>query len=202
MTTQNIQTAQTAQTPTQGQTTQGTPQSIHEKLMHVRTELRSGKESHNGYGGYDYRNAEMMLSHIKPVLAKYGLTIDFTDDIVQVGTRYYVKTTVTVYDVKTGQRHSTTQYAREAETKKGMDEAQITGSSMTYCHKYALMGLLAISDPKLDPDSMDNTQTQFQPEQPARQLRPAQPAPAPQGYNNGGYGNGAYYGNNRAYRQA
>jgi len=201
MTTQNIQTAQTAQgTATPVQTA---PQSIHAKLMKVRTELRSGKDAHNSFGGYDYRNAESMLSKIKPVMERYGLTLDFSDEIVQIGTRYYVKSTVTAYDTQTGETHSTTQFAREMENKKGQDEAQTTGSTMTYCHKYALMGLLAISDPKMDPDSMDNTQTQgqtqFQPEQPARQLRPATPAPAPQGYNNG---YGTYYGNNRAYRQA
>ena len=180
---------------TQGtQGVQKAPQTIHAKLMKVRTELRSGKEARNNFGGYDYRNAEAMLSHIKPVLAKYGLTIDFTDDIVQIGARYYVKSTATVYDTQTGETHSTTQYAREADSKKGMDEAQITGASMTYCHKYALMGLLAISDPKLDPDSMDN-RTQGQQTIPtpvqtqAMQSAPPMPRtqPQPQGYYQGGY---------------
>ena len=180
---------------TQGVQT-GTAQNIHGKLMKVRTELRSGKEARNNFGGYDYRNAEAMLAKIKPLLAKYGLTIDFSDDIVQVGDRYYVKSTATVYDTQTGETHSTTQFAREADDKKGMDAAQITGASMTYCHKYALMGLLAISDPKLDPDSMDNTV------QTGQAQRPQTPAPTPQnmqaqgGYNggqfNGGYNNGYY----------
>ena len=144
---------------TQGQTAPPTPgvPTIHEKLMKVRTELRSGKDAHNNFGGYDYRNAESMLSKIKPVMERYGLTLDFNDEIVQIGTRYYVKSTVTAYDTQTRETHSTTQYAREMESKKGQDEAQTTGSTMTYCHKYALMGLLAISDPKMDPDSMDNT---------------------------------------------
>ena len=172
----------------------GTAQTIHGKLMHIRTELRSGKEARNNFGGYDYRNAEAMLARIKPLLAKYSLTIDFSDDIVQVGARYYVKSTATVYDTQTGETHSTTQYAREADAKKGMDEAQITGASMTYCHKYALMGLLAISDPKLDPDSMDNTTQTVQvqrpqavPVQQATPVRGQAPTPMPANMQGGQY---------------
>ena len=204
MTTQNIQTAQTAQTPVQGQTVQTAPQSIHAKLMHVRNTIKSGKEAYNSFGKYSYRNAEQMLAGINPILQKYGLTLDFSDEILFVPpSRYYIKTTCTVHDTVSGESYSVTALAREQEQKKGMDEAQVTGSTMTYCHKYALMGMFAISDPKMDPDSMDNTQaqTQFQPAQNApQQIRTATPAPAPQGYNNGGYG--TYYGNNRAYRQA
>ena len=156
---------------------------IHGKLMKIRTELRSGKDAHNNFGGYDYRNAESMLSKIKPVMERYGLTLDFNDEIVQIGTRYYVKSTVTAYDTQTGETHSTTQYAREMENKKGQDEAQTTGSTMTYCHKYALMGLLAISDPKMDPDGMDNTQTYAQAPVPPNMQAQAQ-------YNGGSYNNG------------
>jgi len=39
-------------------------------------------------------------------------------------------------------------FAREAEVKKGMDEAQITGSASSYARKYALNGLLCIDDTK------------------------------------------------------
>lgn len=192
-------TTQTApQVPaTQGQTTQ----SIHAKLMHVRNAIKSGKEAYNSFGKYSYRNAEAMLAGINPILQKYGLTLDFSDEILFVPpSRYYIKTTCTVHDIENGENYSVTAYAREQEQKKGVDEAQITGSTMTYAHKYALMGMFAISDPKMDPDSMDNTQAQTQ-FQPAQQIRTATPAPVPQGYN-GGYNNNGYYGNNRGYRQA
>ena len=43
-------------------------------------------------------------------------------------------------------------FAREADAKKGMDEAQITGSASSYARKYALNGLFAIDDTK-DPDA-------------------------------------------------
>ena len=202
MTTQNIQTAQTAQTPTQvhaqtqvfdltAQTTQTAPQSIHAKLMHVRNTIKSGKDAYNGFGKYNYRNAEAMLAGINPLLQKQGLTLDFSDEILFIGpSRYYIKTTCTIHDIESGESYSVTAFAREQEQKKGMDEAQITGSTMTYAHKYALMSMFAISDPKLDPDSMDNTAQTY-----------AQPAPVPQNtqggytggqYNGGGYNNGYY----------
>lgn len=144
---------------------------IHVKLMLARTEIKSGKDARNNFGGYDFRNAETMLANIKPVLARHGLTVDFSDDIVQIGDRYYVKTTTTVYDTESGEKHSTTQFAREAAEKKGMDAAQVTGAAMTYAHKYGLMGLLSISDPKMDPDAHDN--------RPAPAPGPTPPAPTP-----------------------
>jgi hypothetical protein len=43
---------------------------------------------------------------------------------------------------------SVTAYAREEETKKGMDASQITGAASSYARKYALNGLFAIDDTK------------------------------------------------------
>ena len=37
-------------------------------------------------------------------------------------------------------------FAREAETKAGMDVSQITGATSSYARKYALNGLFAIDD--------------------------------------------------------
>lgn len=130
---------------------------IQKKLMEVRCGLRLGKDNTNQFAHYEYRNAEQMLSEIKPLLEKRGLTLDFTDDIVLIGSRFYVKTVLTIYDTEDGEKHSVTSFAREQESRKGNDEAQVTGASITYCHKYALMSAFSVSDPKLDPDSMDNT---------------------------------------------
>ena len=129
---------------------------IQKKLMTVRNSIKSGKDAYNGFGRYSYRNAEAMLAGINPLLQKQGLTLDFSDEIQLIGARYYMKTTLTVHDTEDGETFSVTSFAREPEQKKGMDESQITGASATYCHKYALMGMFAISDPKLDPDSMNN----------------------------------------------
>ncbi|HSH67485.1 MAG TPA: ERF family protein, partial [Bacteroidia bacterium] len=56
-----------------------------------------------------------------------------------------------------------TAFAREPESKKGMDESQITGASSSYARKYALNGLFAIDDNK-DADTMDNTNGSSKPE--------------------------------------
>lgn len=130
---------------------------IQKKLMTVRNTIKSGKDAVNSFGKYNYRNAEAMLASINPLLQTQGLTLDFSDEIVMIGARTYVKTKLTIHDTEDGESYSTTSYAREPEQKKGMDESQITGSTITYCHKYALMGMFAISDPKMDPDSMDNS---------------------------------------------
>lgn len=171
---------------------------IQKKLMIVRNSLRSGKTSYNSFAKYSYRNAEQMLSGIKPILAEQGLTLDFKDEIAMVGTRYYLKTTLTVHDTEDGEMYSTTSFAREQDQKKGTDEAQITGACITYAHKYALMGMFSISDPNLDPDSMDNRPNggQESPEQKRTQQGwygpgdlqdyPEPPEPAPWG----GYGQG------------
>lgn len=129
---------------------------VQKKLMVVRNTLRSGKDARNEFGKYNYRNAEQMLSAIKPILAEQNLTLAFSDEVVMIGNRYYMKTTLTVYDVEDGENFSVTGMAREQDVKKGMDEAQISGSTMTYVHKYALMSMFAISDPTLDPDAHDN----------------------------------------------
>ena len=129
---------------------------IQKKLMEVRCSLKSEKEEFNSYGKYSYRNAEKMLSTINPLLKKQGLTLDFSDDIVVIGDRFYLKSTLTIHDTEDGETYSTTAMAREPLMKRGSDEAQITGACMTYAHKYALMGMFAISDNKMDPDSMEN----------------------------------------------
>ena len=48
-----------------------------------------------------------------------------SDEIIEVGGRIYVKATATIKSEK--EAETATAYAREEETKKGMDAAQITG---------------------------------------------------------------------------
>ena len=129
---------------------------LQAKLACVKAQLKLGKDAHNNFGGYAYRNAETMLAQINPLMSAAGATIDFSDEITMIGDRYYVKSVLTAHDVETGESYSVSAFAREQGQKKGMDEAQITGSAMTYCHKYALMSLFAVADPKADPDAHDN----------------------------------------------
>ena len=79
------------------------------------------------------------------MLAKRGLALTLNDEIVQFGTRVYVKATATLYG-EMDKSFKVEAYAREPEEKKGMDESQITGTASSYARKYALNGLFAIDD--------------------------------------------------------
>lgn len=123
--------------------------SIFEKLSNVQTELKAPKNQVNKFGGYNYRSCEDILEAVKPLLAKNGLTLVLSDDVIQLGDRFYVKATAKIYDLKENvEPIVASAMAREEETKKGMDGSQITGASSSYARKYALNGLFNIDDTK------------------------------------------------------
>ena len=119
---------------------------IYAALMAVQAELKAPKNQHNSFGKYDYRSAEDIIEAVKPLLKENGLFLNMSDEIVLIGDRYYVKATVKVVDVVTGESVQTSALAREAAQKKGMDESQVTGTASSYARKYALNGLFAIDD--------------------------------------------------------
>lgn len=129
---------------------------ILEKLNKIQTKLKAPKSQLNSFGKYNYRNTEDILEALKPLLASTGCVVNITDDIRQVGTRYYIEATVTLLDSESGESIFTKALARESEDKKGMDASQLTGATSSYARKYALNGLFAIDDTK-DADSQDNT---------------------------------------------
>lgn len=122
-----------------------------EALRLIQQELKAPKGQYNSFGKYHYRSCEDIVESVKPLLAKHGVQLTLTDDIVMVGDRIYVKATATLYDEK-GVSETATAFAREPEQKKGMDESQITGTASSYARKYALNGLFLIDDTK-DPDT-------------------------------------------------
>lgn len=128
-----------------------TPVPTHTILAAIQNELRARKDKRNEFGGYNYRNKESIFEAVKPLLAKYDAYITIVDDMVTIGSRYYIKATATL-TTPTGSV-SAASFAREADNKKGMDEAQITGASSSYAGKYALCNLLAIDDSSVDPDA-------------------------------------------------
>lgn len=142
------------------------------ELIVIQSELKAPKSQFNKFGGYKYRKAEDILEAVKPLLNKQKCTLTITDDIVMVGNRIYVKATATIKNEK-GECETTTGWAREEETKKGMDGSQITGASSSYARKYALNGLFAIDD-NADSDTTNDgqhqeAQQQTQTQQPAAQ---------------------------------
>ena len=119
---------------------------IFAALMAVQAELKAPKNQHNSFGKYDYRSAEDIIEAVKPLLKENGLFLNMSDEVVLVGDRYYIKATVKVVDVVTGESVQTSALARESAQKKGMDESQVTGTASSYARKYALNGLFAIDD--------------------------------------------------------
>lgn len=128
------------------------------ELISIQSELKAPKSQFNKFGGYKYRKAEDILEAVKPLLAKQKCTLTITDDVVLIGNRIYVKATATIKNEK-GECETTTGFAREEETKKGMDGSQITGASSSYARKYALNGLFAIDD-NADSDTTNDGQHQ------------------------------------------
>lgn len=131
------------------------PADIKAKLIAIQNELKAPKNRRNSFGGYNYRSCEDILEAVKPLLKKYGVMLQISDEIEQRGERYYVRATVYAEDVESGNAYSVRAYAREEESKKGMDGAQVTGGASSYARKYALNGLLLIDDNK-DPDTDEN----------------------------------------------
>lgn len=121
---------------------------LRQKLVEVQALLKAPKDLENKFGGYKYRSAESILEAVKPLLHERGLYITITDQILNLGNRFYVEATVIVGDYIDGFVVQTKALAREAETKKGMDESQITGAASSYARKYALNGMFAIDDTK------------------------------------------------------
>lgn len=123
-------------------------------LSKIQNEMNVKKGRYNKFGGYYYRSCEDILQTAKEVCNKYGCYVNVTDSIEYIEGRFYVKATAKVVDIETGESEEATAFAREEDSKKGMDSAQLTGATSSYARKYALCGLFAIDD-SIDNDSMN-----------------------------------------------
>ncbi len=148
---------------------------IYEKLAKIQSTLKAPKNQYNAFGKYKYRNCEDILEAVKPLLAEVKAVVIVGDELELIGSRFYVKATARFIDCETDAQITNTAYAREEDTKKGMDGSQITGASSSYARKYALNGLFCIDDTKDSdttngmPDQQNNQQRQ-QPANAAPQL--------------------------------
>lgn len=142
------------------------------KLIELRSELSVPKGQKNTFGNYNYRSCEDILEAIKPLLKKYGLFLQLSDEVVMIGERYYIKASVAIREPE-GDATISVGYAREASIKKGMDEAQITGSASSYARKYALNAMFLIDDTK-DADTDEQHKQTNKPEKkaPAKKEKP------------------------------
>lgn len=141
---------------------------ITEKLLAIQQELKAPKGQYNSFGKYNYRSCEDILEAVKPICNKYKAVLTISDELVLVGDRFYIKATAKLIDTEypvgmdISEKHLNTgkvvldkynsieniAYAREDDTKKGMDGSQITGTASSYARKYALNGLFCIDDTK------------------------------------------------------
>lgn len=155
---------------------------VHEKLKEIQTMLKAPKNLYNKYGGFNYRNAEGIYEAVKPLLNQLNMTLVINDSVQNVGTKNYIKATAYLTDCVTGEQLFSCALAREAETKKGMDDSQITGTASSYARKYALNGLFLLDDTKdEDSDECRKYKENKSKTEPAEQTQPAfKPATAQQ----------------------
>lgn len=126
---------------------------IYEKLSAIQSELKAPKGQYNSFGKYRYRSCEDILEALKPILAKHKCALALSDEVYvneSNPNRTYIRATATLFDCESNNVTSISNraYAREDESKKGMDGSQITGTASSYARKYALNGLFLIDDTK------------------------------------------------------
>ena len=119
-------------------------------IINIQAELRAPKKQYNDFGQYNYRSCEDILEAVKPLLKLYNCQLTLTDEIIEIGSRYYVRATATLIDGD--EVTSVTGWAREEEEKKKMDASQITGAASSYARKRALDGLF-LTDNANDADT-------------------------------------------------
>lgn len=144
--------------------------SINKILADIQVRLAAPKDSKNSFGNYNYRSCESILKALKPLLHEHNSSVTLQDDIQDVGGRIYVKATATL-TTGDGESVSVSAFAREAASKKGMDEAQVTGAASSYARKYALGGLFAIDD-NADADRLNTGNHYLEPEPQPPQRNP------------------------------
>ena len=121
---------------------------VYQKLMEVQSKLKAPKSQYNSFGKYSYRSCEDILEALKPLLNEVGAIVNISDQVKLIGDRYYIEATAMFLDVNTGDSIISKAIAREDESKKGQDLAQLSGATSSYARKYALNGLFAIDDNK------------------------------------------------------
>ena len=139
--------------------------SVYGKLQEIQRDLKAPKGQRNKFGNYNYRSCEDVLEAVKPLAHKLDCIVLLSDQLVNIGDRFYIEATATLVETETKEEVCTTALARESLTKKGMDDSQITGTASSYARKYALNGLFAIDDTK-DSDTNESKDNEKREEKP------------------------------------
>ena len=149
-------------------------------LATIQSKIHAPKKNRNTFGKYNYRSAEDIYEAVKPVLDELGVDLVLTDEVRYTEGRFYLVATARLY---VGDKEYTAQgWAREQDTKTGMDPAQLTGACSSYARKYALCALFMI-DGSDDFDALDNSNegapAKNVPAKPAQTSAPAKPKAEP-----------------------
>ena len=129
------------------------------ELIEIQGTLKAPKGQRNNFGNYNYRSCEDILEALKPLLKTHKCHVTLSDEMIALNERVYVKATAKIVN-ETGNEVIATAFAREADSKKGMDSSQLTGATSSYARKYALNGLFAIDDNKDADTNQFQQQTQ------------------------------------------
>ena len=128
------------------------------KLLKMQKKLVVPKGQYNSFGKYNYRSAEDIMVALKVVQEAENTVVVIDTDIEPANGWNYINATATLYDADDGEVIAVTHgKAREAESKKGADESQITGSATSYAIKRALSGMFLIDDEK-DADTLNDSE--------------------------------------------
>lgn len=130
-------------------------------LIYIQQNLTVPKDQFNSFGKYKYRSLESILAAIKPLLCSENCGVRFEDEVIELGGRTFLKTTLYFFNDK-GSSITTSAIAEHTATKNGMDQAQVTGAASSYARKYAMNALFAIDD-STDPDTDAYQQASQQP---------------------------------------
>ena len=130
---------------------------IKERLAVIQQELKVPKSKPNRFGGYKYRNVDMITEAVKPLLKDQKCILTLNDEVVEVGGRVYVKATAVLEETDGEGGIGVSGYAREQLERKKSDDSQLTGAASTYARKRALEGLFLLDDSGdvTDPDEYE-----------------------------------------------
>ena len=140
-----------------------------QRVAMLQSEMKVPKNLYNSHGNYFYRNAETIMESAKKICPKYGMILKVEDFIEVYEGWHYIKSVATLVDFCTLDvlEWSAQGFARETESRKGMDSSQVTGATSSYSRKYALNALFLLDDNK-DPDT-EEFQTADEPKDEPRQ---------------------------------
>lgn len=146
------------------------------KLLKIQCGLKVPKNKYSEFGNFHFRSCEDILEAAKPICEENGCVITLYDEITQVGDRYYVKATATIFDIESEESFVTSAWAREEEIKPKLDRSQTTGSASSYARKYALNALLAIDD-TADADTLNDAEQKEKQKEKKTEYKPVQKQP-------------------------